>query len=589
MSSATHGTRNGDGGSDRSGRARSARWVDTPGMDGFLRRTSLKAQGLTPEDYQRPIIGICNNTSDFNRCHTHFDGMVEAVKQGVLRAGGLPRVFNSMTMGADNTLPLGVSFMHRNLLAMEVEQIASTYPMDGLVLLGACDESIPAMLMAAASIDLPAIVLPGGPSYCGYWRGRRVGSGYDCHRAFEAYGRDEIDDTDLASLENVLESNPGHCNTMGTAATMTTISEALGMSPAGSSAIPAVDARRLTMAREVGRQVMELVASDLRPSQIMTAAAFDNAIRALATVDGSCNAVVHLLAVAHRVGIELPLERFDEFSTSTPVLLNLRPAGEYYLEDLFRAGGIPAVLNALGDLIDRDTLTVTGRTLGEEIEGVAIDDPLVIGTLQAPVSEARGVAVVRGNIAPDGAIMRLGVASAELLTHTGRAVVFDGHEDLEERLYAPDFDIRPGDVIVLRGEGPRGSVGMPEYGHIELPPKLLQQGIDDMLRITDNRIGGTVKGSVVQFVSPEAAVGGPLGLVRTGDVVRLDVPNRTIDIEVTDEVLAQRRTEPPVERSLPRRGFARLYADSVTQADRGCDFEFLGAVKDQAMQMEAHS
>jgi dihydroxy-acid dehydratase len=556
-------------------------------MDGFLRRTSLKAQGLSPRDYERPIIGICNNTSDFNRCHTHFDGMVEAIKEGVQRAGGLPRVFNSMTMGADNTLPLGVSFMHRNLLAMEIEQIATVYPMDGLVLLGACDETIPAVLMAAASIDLPAIVLPGGPSYCGYWRGRRVGSGWDCHRAFEAFGRDELSESDLESLEDVLESNPGHCNTMGTAATMTTIAEAMGMAPAGSSAIPAVDARRRAMARDVGTYAMELVAAGLRPSQIMTEPAFDNAIRVLATIEGSANAVVHLLALARRLGIALPLERFDELSTSTPVLLNLKPSGEYFLEDLFRAGGVPALLNAMGDLIHGEIQTVTGRTLAEEIEEAETADPAVIGTLANPVAEPRGVAVLRGNIAPDGAIVRLGVASDELLTHTGRAVVFDGHEELEERLYAPDFDIRPGDVIVLRGEGPRGSVGMPEYGHIELPPKLLQQGVTDLLRITDSRIGGTVKGTVVQYVSPEAAVGGPLSLVRTGDVIHLDVTARQIGVDVAQHILDQRRAEPRHEEPLPARGFARLYAECVTQADQGCDFEFLSASTQSTIETEA--
>jgi dihydroxy-acid dehydratase len=556
-------------------------------MDGFLRRTSLKAQGLSPRDYERPIIGICNNTSDFNRCHTHFDGMVEAIKEGVQRAGGLPRVFNSMTMGADNTLPLGVSFMHRNLLAMEIEQIATVYPMDGLVLLGACDETIPAVLMAAASIDLPAIVLPGGPSYCGYWRGRRVGSGWDCHRAFEAFGRDELGESDLESLEDVLESNPGHCNTMGTAATMTTIAEAIGMAPAGSSAIPAVDARRLAMARDVGTYAMELVAADLRPSQIMTESAFDNAIRVLATIEGSANAVVHLLALARRLGIALPLERFDELSTSTPVLLNLKPSGEYFLEDLFRAGGVPALLHAMGDLIHGEIQTVTGRTLAEEIEEAETADAAVIGTLANPVAEPRGVAVLRGNIAPDGAIMRLGVTSDELLTHTGRAVVFDGHEELEERLYAPDFDIRPGDVIVLRGEGPRGSVGMPEYGHIELPPKLLQQGVTDLLRITDSRIGGTVKGTVVQYVSPEAAVGGPLSLVRTGDVIHLDVATRRLSVDVPQHTLDRRRDEPRHEEPLPARGFARLYAECVTQADQGCDFEFLSASTQSTIETEA--
>ncbi|MGH8349520.1 MAG: dihydroxy-acid dehydratase, partial [Pseudomonas sp.] len=344
---------------------RSRAWHEATGVEGFLQRSSLKVQGLREKDYQKPIIGICNNTSDFNRCHMHFGGMVEGIKEAILQSGGLPRIFNTMTMGADNTMPLGSSFMHRNLLAMEIEQTADIYSIDGLVMLGACDETIPAMLMAAASIDLPTILLPGGPSFSGFWRGRDVGSGTDFHKALEAVKRGELDVRDITSLENSLERSPGHCSTMGTAATMAVIAEAIGMAPSGSCAIPAVDSRRIAMARNVGEYIMQLVADDLRPSQIMTAEAFDNALRALATVDGSSAAVMHLLAIAGRLGIDLQLERFDSISTTTPVLLNLRPAGEYYMNDFFNAGGVPAMLNALGPLIHKDAITVTGRTLGE--------------------------------------------------------------------------------------------------------------------------------------------------------------------------------------------------------------------------------
>lgn len=554
---------------------RSGRWLDEPGIDGFLRRSSFKVQGLRPEDYHRPVIGICNNTSDFNRCHAHFDGMVSALKEAIWQAGGLPREFNTMTMGADNTRPMGVSFMHRNLLAMEIEETAGTYPVDGLVLLGACDETIPAILMAAASIDLPAIVLPGGPAFCGFWRGQRVGSGWDAHRAYEALARGELAEADIESLENALERSPGHCNTMGTAATMTTIAEAIGMAPAGSSAIPAVDSRRLAMARAVGRYIVELIAADVRPSQIVSAEALDNGIRVLATVDGSANAVPHLLALAGRLGIDLTLERFDELSLDTPVLVNLRPSGEHYMEDFFNAGGVPALMNALGPLINRDIFTVTGRTLGEEIENAEVQDRQVIGTLEEPFSGPRGMAVLRGNIAPDGAVLRTGVASEGLLVHSGRAIVFEGHDDLVANLYRPDFDVRPDDVIVLRGEGPRGSIGMPEHGHIKLPEKVLREGVSDMVRITDSRVGGTVKGTVVQFVCPEAAAGGPLSLVRTGDLIRLDAPGRRVDLEVSGEVLEQRRRETPHEYRVPERGFARLFVESVLQADKGCDFAFL--------------
>lgn len=566
-------------------RLRSQNWTEATGIDGFLLRSAMKVQGLREKDYKRPIIGICNNTSDFNRCHMHFGGMVEGIKEAVLQSGGLPRVFNTMTMGADSALPLGASFMSRNLLAMEIEQTADLYSIDGLVFLGACDETIPAMLMAAASIDLPAILLPGGPSFSGFWRGRDVGPGVDFHKVIEGVRRGEYTQADVTSLENSLERSPGHCSTMGTAATMATIAEAIGMAPAGSCAIPAVDARRLAMARNVGEYIMQLVAIDLRPSQIMTEKAFDNAIRALATVDGSSAAVMHLLAIAGRLGIDLKLEQFDRLSTTTPVLLNLKPSGQYYMNDFFNAGGVPAMLNALGDLMHRDVITVTSRTLGEEIGGARIEDPRVIGTLEKPVSEPRGISVLRGNIAPDGAIIRTGVASPDLLVHRGRAVVFESKADLDANLYRPDFDVRPGDIIVLRGEGPRGS-GMPESGRIVVPDKLLEQGITDMVRITDSRLGGTVKQTAVLHVAPESAVGGPLGLVRTGDIIELDVPNRRLNLEVSDAELTERAKHRVLSRrDVAARGFARLVADSVMQANKGCDLEFMrppaGAAREQ--------
>ena len=555
---------------------RSRAWIDATGVDGFLLRSALKVQGLRDKDYRRPTIGICNNMSDFNRCHTHFGGMVEGIREAVLQSGGLPRVFNTMTMGADLALPLGASFMHRNLLAMEIEQVASLYAMDGIVMLGACDETIPAMLMAAASIDLPTILLPGGPSFSGFWRGRDVGPGTDFHKALEARQRGELTDADIDDLENSLERSPGHCSTMGTAGTMAVIAEAIGMAPAGSAAIPAVDSRRIAMSRNVGELIMRLVVEDLRPTQVMTAASIDNAIRALAAVDGSSAAVMHLLALAGRLGIELTIDRFDALSNSTPVLLNLRPSGDYYMNDFFNAGGVPALLGALGDLLHGDALTVTGRTLGEEVAGVRTSDPRVIGSLAEPVSPPRGIAALFGNIAPDGAIIRTGVASPELLVHRGRAVVFDGKAELDAKLYDPEFDIRPGDVVVLRGEGPKGS-GMPESGRIPMPEKLLRQGITDMLRVTDSRLGGTVKQTAVLHVAPEAAVGGPLALVRTGDTIMLDVPNRRLDVELSDEELETRRRSVllPPRKALPQRGYARLVVERVTQANKGCDLDFL--------------
>ena len=558
------------------GHLRSERWYDDTGVNGFLQRSALKVQGLREKDYQRPVIGIANNTSEFNRCHMHFGGMVTALKESIIASGGLPREFNSVTMGADLAYPLGMTFMHRNLLAMEIEQTAALHGIDGLVMLGACDETIPGMLMAAASIDLPTVILPGGPSLSGYWKGHDVGSGYDCHRALEARSRGEVTDADLEELESSLERSPGHCTTMGTAGTMVTLAEALGMAPAGSSAIPAVDSRRLAMTRDVGEYIMQAVATDLRPTQVMTTRAFENAVRVLATIDGAANAVIHLLAIAGRLDVDFTLADVDRISTVTPVLLNLRPSGQYYYNDFFNAGGVPALMNALGDLLHRDQITVTGRTLGVEIAGEQSRDHRVIGSLEAPIAPPRGIAVLHGNLAPDGAIIRTGVASAQLLTHRGRAVVFGSKQEQDERLYQPDFDIRPGDVVVVLGGGPKGSVGMPEYGRIQVPDKLLNKGITDMVRVTDGRVGGTVSGTAVLHIAPEAAVGGPIGLLETGDTVVLDVPNRRIDVDLTDAELAARRAKrtyiPP---AAPERGYSKLYAQAVTQVDSGCDFDFL--------------
>ncbi len=555
---------------------RSRAWYEAQGVDGFLLRSALKVQGLRPKDYERPVIGICNNVSDFNRCHTHFGGMVEGIKEAVLQTGGMPRVFNTMTMGADMAMPLGASFMHRNMLAMEIEQIANIYAIDGLVMLGACDETIPAMLMAAASINLPTIILPGGPSFSGFWRGHEVGSGTDFHKVIEAVQKGEMQPSDLEDLEDSLERSPGHCSTMGTAGTMAVIAEAIGMAPAGSCAIPAVDARRIKMARNVGEYAMQAVIQDLRPRDIMTAEALDNAISALAAIDGSSACVMHLLAIAGRLGINLPLNRFDELSTTTPVLLNLKPSGEYYMNDFFNAGGAPALFNAMGNHIERGCLTVTGRPLGAEIENAKVRDSRVIASLDDPVSPPRGIAVLYGNLAPDGAIIRIGVSSPELLSHRGRAIVFDGRKHLDAKLYDPDFDIRPGDVVVLRGEGPKGS-GMPESGRIPMPKKLLDQGITDMLRVTDSRLGGTVKQTAVLHIAPEAAVGGPLALVRTGDTIELDVSQRLLRVDLSDEELDRRRrsTLPPARSAVPERGYARLVYERVTQANKGCDLDFL--------------
>ena len=435
------------------------------------------------------------------------------------------------------------------------------------------------VLMAAASIDLPTIMVPGGPALTGFWQGQQVGIGHDCQRAFDALGRREISEADIDTLEAAVEPSSGHCSTLGTASTMAVAVEALGMAPAGSAAIPAVDSRRLAMAREAGALAMKLVADGVKPSQIMTTAAFDNAIRALAAIDGATNAVTHLIAVAGRLGIELSLERFDRISAETPVLLNLKPMGEYYMSDFFNAGGVPALLNSLRPLLQLDALTVTGKSLGEAIRGARSGDLKVIGSMEQPIAPPRGVAVLRGNLAPDGALIRMGTASPELLIHSGRAVVFDGVADLNARINDPALEICASDVIILRGQGPRGSIGMAGTGLIPLPEKLVEAGVKDMVRITDWRMGGTVGGgTAVIHVAPESAVGGPLGLVETGDIVVLDVPGRILRVELSEAELEGRRLAAdrvPYSTRPPTRGFARLYAESVLQINQGCDFAFL--------------
>lgn len=557
-------------------------------MEGFQRRTAFKSLGLRgPEDYDRPIIGIGTNESDFTRCHRHFDQMVSAIRDGILESGGLPRVFNTMTMGADMTRPVGDTFMHRNLLSMEIEETARAYPVDGLVLLGACDETIPAMLMAAASLDLPTILVPGGPSLTGFWKGRAVGIGADCQRAFDALGRREITDADMDTLEAAVEPSSGHCSTLGTASTMAIVTEALGMAPAGSAAIPAVDARRLAMARDAGQQISQLIATGTKPSHIMTTAAFDNAIRALVAIDGATNAVTHLIAIAGRLGIKLRLERFDEMSTETPVLLSMKPMGEYYMADVFNAGGVPALLDSLRPLLHRDVLTVTGKSLDDAIGDSRSENPNVIGSLERPIAPPRGLAVLRGNLAPDGAVIRMGTASPALLKHRGRAVVFDGLVDFEARIDDPALEISADDVIILRGEGPKGSIGMAGTGLIRIPDRLIAAGVKDMVRITDWRMGGTVGGgTAVVHVAPESAVGGPLSLIETGDTIMLDVPARTISVDLTESELAARQSaaaQPPYATTPPARGFSRLYAEHVMQINEGCDFAFLVPPKADAV------
>jgi L-arabonate dehydrase len=557
-------------------RYRSASWFEAGGVDGFLQRTAMKVQGFTEKDFQgRPVIGIANNWSELTRCHLHFDQLVAAVKRGVWQGGGFPLEFPSMTMGADLARPTGISFMHRNLMAMEVEQTIRAYPIDGVVLLGACDETIPAMLLAVASLDVPAIMLPGGPGLNGKWCGEDVGSSTDTHRFYAEYRAGRISAKEWRDLESNIERSPGHCMTMGTASTMACIAEALGIAPVTSAAIPAVDSNRMRLAQYIGHRAIELVEQDIRPSRILGSDAFDNAIRVLSSTAGSTNAVIHLVALAARLGIDLPLSRFDTLSRETPVLVNLKPAGKYLMEDFYYAGGVPALMKELGPLLHTNIETITGQTVGEAVEGAEVYNRDVILPIDRPLQPEGGIAVLFGNIAPQGAIVKQTAASPQLLSHVGRAVVFENHDDLTQRLDDPNLDVGPDDVIVLKNGGPRGAPGMPEWGSIPLPRKVLAQGVRDMVRISDSRMSGTAFGTAVLHVSPEAAVGGPLAAVRNGDQIRLDVPGRRLELLVSDEEIERRLTEWRPPRQTATRGYTRLFIDHVNQAHEGCDFDFL--------------
>jgi len=557
-------------------RYRSADWFEAGGVDGFLQRTAMKVQGFSESDFQgRPVIGICNNWSELTRCHLHFTQLVDAVKRGVWQAGGFPVEFPSMTMGADLARPVGISFMHRNLLAMEVEQTIRAYPIDGVVLLGACDETIPGMLMAVASLDVPSIMLPGGPGLNGKWRGQDVGSSTDTHRYYAEYRAGRISDDEWRDLESHIERSPGHCMTMGTASTMACIAEALGIAPSSGAAIPAVDSNRLRLAQAIGQRAVDLVKEDVRPSRILTREAFENAIRVLASIAGSTNAVVHLLALARRLDLELPLSTFDTLSRETPVLVNLKPAGQYLMEDFYYAGGVPALLGELAPLLNLDIETITGATVRETIVGATVYNRDVIASFDQPLQPEGGLVVLYGNLAPEGAILKQSAATRELLTHVGRAVVFEDHDDLAARLDDPGLDVEADDVIVLKNGGPRGAPGMPEWGSIPLPRKLLQQGVRDMVRISDSRMSGTAFGTAVLHLSPEAAVGGPLAAVRNGDRISLDSPNRRLELVVSDDEIQRRLGEWQPRPVAVSRGYTRLYVDHVMQASEGCDFDFL--------------
>jgi len=555
---------------------RSHRWFGVDTMRAFGHRSRMMEMGYAREDFVgKPVIGIVNTWSESNTCHSHFRQRAEEVKRGVWQAGGFPMELPAMSVGEQNTKP--TSMMYRNFLAMETEELARSQPVDGLVLMGGCDKTTPALLMGAISMDLPAIYVPAGPMLRGNWRGKTLGSGTDVFKYWAERRAGNLSDEAWHDMESGIARSAGTCMVMGTASTMTAIAEVLGFTLPGASSIPAVDATHAHMASRAGRRIVDMVWEDLKPSDILTPASFDNAITVDMALSGSTNAVIHLVAMAGRAGVELPLDRFDELSRRTPVLANLKPAGEFLMEDFYYAGGLRALLSRIPDLLELGCRTVNGRTLGENIDGAEVYDERVVLGRNQPLSPTGGTAVLRGNLAPDGAIIKPTAADPRLLAHEGPAVVFRDVEEMYARIDDEDLDVGPDSVIVLQNAGPRGAPGMPEWGQLPIPKKLLRDGVRDMLRISDARMSGTSFGACVLHVAPESAIGGPLALVRTGDRIAIDVERRRLDLLVDDAELARRRAEwtpPPPHYG---RGYGALFLRHVTQADKGCDFDFLHA------------
>ena len=557
---------------------RSHRWLGPDDLRSFGHRSRLKQMGFGAEDYAgKPVIAILNTWSDLNTCHTHFPQRVEEVKRGVLQAGGFPVEIPVMSLSETFMKPSAM--FYRNLLALETEEMLRCHPIDGAVLLGGCDKTTPGLLMGAISMDLPAIYVPAGPMLKGGWNGVTLGSGTDAWKFWAERCAGNLNECQWRQIEDGIARSPGHCMTMGTASTMTAIAETLGMTLSGASSIPAVHSAHSRMAAASGRRIVEMVWEDLKPSQILTSEAFENAITVDMAIGGSTNAIIHLIAMAARAGIKLPLERFDEISQRTPVIANLRPSGEFLMEDFYDAGGLPAMLNRMRGLLKLDCLTVSGKTLGQEIEGAEVFNEKVILPVEHPLSRAGATFVLRGNLAPNGCVIKPTAAEPRLLQHTGKAVVFSSYADLKARIDDEKLDVTADSVIVLQGAGPRGAPGMPEWGMLPIPKKLLKQGVRDMVRISDARMSGTSYGTCVLHVSPESAIGGPLALVRHGDLIELDVKGRRIHLHVSEAELAARKAEWKPSPQRFERGYGQLFVDQITQADEGCDFKFLHAGK----------
>jgi len=532
--------------------------------------------GFDAADYRgKPVIAIVNTWSDINPCHTHFKQRVEDVKRGVWSAGGFPVELPAMSLSEPFQKP--TTMLYRNLLAMETEELLRSYPVDGAVLMGGCDKTTPGLLMGASSMDLPSLFMPAGPMLRGHWGGTTLGSGSDTWKYWADLRAGNITQQDWQEIENGIARSPGHCMTMGTASTMTSATEALGVTLPGAASIPAADSRHAVMAAHTGRRIVDMVWDNVTLSQICTRAAFRNAVTCVLAIGGSTNAVIHLIAMARRLGVQLGLADFEELGRRTPLLGNIRPSGAYLMEDFFYAGGLPALLNRLGGLLDRTAVTANGHTLGENIAKARVFNDDVIRPLDNPVVGSDTLAVLFGNLAPDGAVIKPPAAEPRLHRHAGPAVVFANYDQMAARIDDPDLEVDENSVLVLQNAGPQGAPGMPEWGQLPIPKKLLEKGVRDMVRISDARMSGTSYGACVLHVAPESFVGGPLGLVRDGDIIELDVPARTLHLNVADDELDKRRADwqqPPAKFG---RGYGALYLQHITQADHGCDFDFLEA------------
>jgi dihydroxy-acid dehydratase len=556
---------------------RSWRWYGAQDLRAFGHRSRTAQMGYARSDYAgKPVIAIINTWSEINPCHTHFRQRAEEVKRGVWQAGGFPVEMPAMSLSEPFQKP--TTMLYRNLLAMETEELLRSYPADGCVLMGGCDKTTPALLMGAISMNLPTIFLPAGPMLRGDYRGEPLGSGSDSWKYWAELRAGRIGEAEWQEVEDGIARSPGHCMTMGTASTMTSVVEAMGMTLPGAASIPAPDSRHAQMATLTGKRIVEMVWEDLLPSDILTPASYDNGVVTALALSGSTNAIVHMVALARRSGFDFTIDRYDQLARTTPVLANIRPSGRYLMEDFFYAGGLRALLKALGERLDTSQRTVNGRTLGANIADARIWNDDVIRSASNPLVANDGLAVLRGSLAPGGAVIKPPAASPELLVHTGKAIVFDDYNDMNARIDDPGHEVDATSVLVLRNAGPQGAPGMPEWGQLPIPKKLLEAGVRDMVRLSDARMSGTSYGACVLHITPESAVGGPLALVETGDLIALDVPARRLDLLVSDDELQRRRAAwtPPAPKF--ERGYGTLYLKHVSQADKGCDFDFLEPV-----------